>query len=159
MCENACWKRFMSEFVVFSPLFNICSFFFVCSKLSPNPPSVHGLELRIKSALPQEMYVLVVEKRSGRSTALLPTFIRWWQGSRALEESRWQERHRVGWTPLTGGMEEQSALCGRHCSSGFSNVIAADGVSVADIPLTHFVSHVGIAQDLTTVQVQNVKER
>ena len=37
-----------------------------------------------------------------RPIPLLPTLIRWWQGLRAPEVSRWQERHRFGWDAADG---------------------------------------------------------
>ena len=37
-----------------------------------------------------------------RTTALLPTLIRWWEWLRAPEVERWQERRRVGWDATNG---------------------------------------------------------
>ena len=36
------------------------------------------------------------------AVALLLTLIRWWEGLRAPEASRWQESHRVGWDAADG---------------------------------------------------------
>ena len=44
------------------------------------------------------MFFLVPKNvASDRPIALIPTMIRWWEGLRAPEVSRWQQRHRVGW--------------------------------------------------------------
>ena len=39
---------------------------------------------------------------SERPIALVPTMIRWWEGLRAPEVTKWQERHRVGWDATDG---------------------------------------------------------
>ena len=39
---------------------------------------------------------------SERPLALMPTLIRWWEGLRALEVAKWQQKYRVHWDATDG---------------------------------------------------------
>ena len=52
---------------------------------------------------------------SERPIAIMPTLVRWWEAMMAPEVAKWQQKYRVDWTLLTGGMEETSKQCGKFC--------------------------------------------